>query len=227
MKNKVNFDEYSNEYNEIMEKQHSKFGEISYYSEYKVKILKNLFPNNKKLNILEYGCGIGRNLSYLEDTFKDSTIYGFDISDESLNIAKKENPNVKIITESIFHKYEKTFDLIFIAGVYHHISPSLRDEVTSKVKKLLKDDANLVIFEHNPYNPLTRHMVNTCEFDADAVLLSRRELIKLFENNNFKYVLSKYTLFIPPKLKKINFIEKYIYWLPLGGQYYVQLKNND
>lgn len=224
---KVDFNDYSDNYNEVMKEQHSKFGDITYYSKYKVDILKSMKNFSSNLNILEFGCGIGNNLPHIINTFKNSNVYAYDISLDSLKIAKDKNPSLKIISKDDFVKNENFFDIIFIAGVFHHIELNKRDEVSKELFKLLNKRGILLVFEHNPYNPLTRHMVNTCEFDKDAILLEKRNLIKLFLNNNFLLEKSKYTLFIPPKLKSFSFIEKFIGFLPLGGQYYVVMKKND
>ncbi len=123
----VNFDNYSDSYNEIMWRQHKIFGDIEYYSRYKILILKNILGTDK-IKILEFGCGIGRNLKYIREYFSDSVIYAYDISEKSIAIAKKENPGVHfIIKKEDLLKKESYFDAIFIAGVYHHIAPHLRD----------------------------------------------------------------------------------------------------
>ena len=222
---KVNFDEYSDEYLKLMEEQHSKYGDISYYSEHKAKITKKIA--NKNINIktiLEFGCGVGRNLPFLQQEFKDAKIYGSDISKESLEIAKQNNPNITFIHDEEMKQYINKFDLIFIAGVYHHIAPDLRKSVTEKIVTLLNQNGKLICFEHNPYNPLTRKMVNTCEFDKDAVLLTIDEIKHLFVKAGLHSLESAYTLFVPPKLKQFNFIEPFFKWLPLGGQHYVALE---
>lgn len=224
MKQKVNFDRFKDNYNDLMQKQHRIFGDISYYSEYKVFLAKKLLNNHQILNILEYGCGIGRNLKYLKNAFPKAIIYGTDISNGSLEIAKKNNPFVNIVKLQELDRFENYFDLIFIAGVYHHIEPQIRENVTRNIYLLQKNGGNTIVFEHNPYNPVTRMMVNTCEFDKDAVLLSKRELIDLFKRTGFIEIGSGYTLFFPPRLKKLNFIEPYLRVLPLGGQYYVIFK---
>lgn len=224
---KVDFNSYGNDYNKIMEEQHKKFGDISYYSEYKVKIIKDNIKNNKEPKILEFGCGIGRNLKYLFDISVDSEVYGFDISTESLKIAKNENPKAIIIEdEKCLYKMQEKFDLIFVAGVYHHIEPSFRDKITKNLRELLTKNGQLIIFEHNPYNPITRHLVNTCEFDSDAILIKKNDLLELFTRNKFIVQSSGYTLFFPPKLKFFSFLEKYIKWIPLGGQYYAIFKKS-
>lgn len=220
MTEKVDFNEYSDEYINIMDKQHSKYGDIEYYSEHKAKITKKFISSNVK-EILEFGCGIGRNLPSLQKEFPTSNLYGSDISTESLIIAKNNNIKVQFIQDDELEQYNEYFGLIFIAGVYHHIAPELRDEVTKKVISLLKPKGQLICFEHNPYNPLTRHMVNTCEFDNDAVLLNINEVKNIFVKQDLSVVKSAYTLFVPPKLKRLNFIEPFFSWVPFGGQHYV------
>lgn len=224
MNKKIDFDDYTKEYEDLLQTQHKRFGNVSYYSKYKIDILKSISHLSKPINILEFGCGIGRNLPFLESGFMDSTIYGFDISKKSIKKAKQDNPNIKFIKSDDFKNYDNFFDLIFIAGVYHHIPVEQRNFVSQQIYKLCKSNAKIVIFEHNPYNPLTMKMVNTCEFDKDAVVLKKNELIKLFLDNNYSYINSSYTLFLPPKLKILNFIEKYLFWCPLGGQYYIVVK---
>lgn len=221
--NKIDFDNYSEKYDQLMAKQHEKFGDINYYNKYKVEIVKRFF-SDRPSNVLEFGCGIGRNLKYFETLFNKINIFASDISEESLEKVRNLSLNINIIKDEELVEFKEYFDLIFISGVYHHIQPNYRINITKKLFDLLKKDGTIIIFEHNPYNPLTRHMVNTCEFDEDAVLMKKSEIIKLFEDNGFYCIKSEYTLFVPPKLSKLNFIEKYISWLPLGGQYFAIFK---
>jgi len=225
---KVNFDKYGRSYDDIMQNQHKNFGDIKYYAEYKIKILNSIVKRNTQdLKILEYGCGIGRNLPYISKAFHKSHVFGFDISKESLEIAKQSNKEVVIIeSEQELMRYKNYFDVIFIAGVYHHIEPSLRNNVTLNIFKLAANNCNVIVFEHNPYNPLTRRMVSTCEFDRDAVLLSKKELQSIFIRAGFKNNSGSYTLFFPPILKSLSFLEKFLKWLPLGGQYYIAVKKS-
>jgi SAM-dependent methyltransferase len=220
---KVDFDKYSDGYSELMRKQHAKFGDIDYYSMQKARITKIISPEDS-VNILEFGCGVGRNLPFIKNEYPNSNIYGYDISQDSIDIASNNNPDVKFFSEISDDRFYKKFDLIFISGVYHHIQPELRREVTSLIYDLLNDKGRIVCFEHNPYNPLTRHMVNTCEFDEDAVLLKAKELKKIFKAQGFKFRSSSYILFVPSRFKQFSFIEKYLTWLPLGGQYFVSFE---
>jgi SAM-dependent methyltransferase len=217
---KVNFDDYSNEYNAILENRLKIFSHnVDFFAERKIIILKNMLGYHPKM-ILEYGCGIGRNLSFLYKYFPVAKISGCDISKESLKLSEKYN------FAKFYHlgsdEIKEKFDLIFISCVFHHIDPQIRGEVVEYIFSLLTNKGCVFVFEHNPYNPLTRHLVDTCPFDTDAILLSMRECNNLFKSKGFSAMAQQYYLFFPPRLAKLYFIEEYLRWLPLGGQYFIQ-----
>ena len=85
----------------------------------------------------------------------------------------------------------------------------------------LRPGGRLFVFEHNPYNPVTRHLVNTCPFDADAVLLTRAETVSLLKAAGFEPSAAAYCLFFPQMLAVFRPLEAWLGWLPLGGQYFV------
>jgi len=58
-----------------------------------------------------------------------------------------------------------------------------------------------MIYEHNPFNPLTRHAVNTCSFDENAVLLKRVQVAKLFVKAGMEVVMQEYRVFFPAFFK--------------------------
>ena len=219
----IDFDNYAEKYDDLINSSTSFFEEdTSYFARYKVSIFKNLITNNP-VNILEFGCGTGRNLSYLQKAFPKANISGCDISQKSLSIAEKNNPNIELFNSNNHNQSLKNnFDAIFIACVLHHIKPPLWQETLKEIYNYMKKDASLIIFEHNPLNPVTRKLVNDCPFDKDAVLLRRSKTLDLMEKANLKDINSQYCLFLPEKLSKYSAIEKYISWLPLGGQYWVQ-----
>lgn len=220
LSDKVEFDEYAENYQKILQEQLSFFdGNEGYFAEYKIEIIKKYIKNTPK-KILEYGCGVGRNLKYLIQHFQQSIIYAADISKKSLDIAKADNPSVQFFLlgeDTIVDK----FDLVFVALVFHHIEPGLRSKVMEDISDLLQEGGNIFIFEHNPYNPITIYLVNTCAFDADAVLLKKRELIKLLIEAELSINTCRYTLFFPSVLKKLRFLEPMLGYLPLGGQYFI------
>ena len=81
---KVDFDNYADNYDEIMNNQLSSFEkDVSYFAEYKIvetkKYLKTL-PNK----ILDFGCGVGRNINFIEKHFDNAKLFGCDISSKSI-----------------------------------------------------------------------------------------------------------------------------------------------
>lgn len=221
---KVDFDKYAHKYENVLDKQLNFFGEEnSYFADYKVKLVKDTLDFEPK-NILEFGCGIGRNLKFFTKYFPTSEIFGSDISDKSLKIAKPENPTVKffMLDDNEIKNHTDKFDLIFISCVLHHIAPKLRKSSMDTVYSMLNKNGCAYIFEHNPYNPVTRHIVNTCEWDTDAILLNMKESVELFKNSGLDVTEKNYTLFYPAALKFMRFTENFLKKIPMGGQYYVK-----
>jgi len=220
---KVDFDKYAEDYENILKKDLVFFeSENSYFSEYKVKITRKVIPD-EPAEILEFGCGTGRNLKYLREYFPASKLEGCDISQKSLDISADSNKKTELfLIDGNFTKNRTNrYDLIFISNVYHHIKPEERKSTTGKIADLLKHGGKIMIFEHNPYNLLTRYIVDRCPFDEDAVLLKPKELKNLLKENTFCIKQFKYTLFFPRILKIFRPIESFIGFIPAGGQYYI------
>lgn len=220
---KIDFDNYAEDYEKILANGLKYFGEDnSYFAEVKIQILLNNLTDSPG-TILEYGCGIGRNFPYFIKYFPDTDLYGCDISVKSIEIASKLYPSVNFFKSEKYvdDKYINKFDLVFITNVLHHIIPEKRKKVLDKVRDMLKPNGLLIIFEHNPFNPLTRYVVKKCPFDFDTILLSSRELKKLIKLTGFVKLRSGYIIFFPSFLKIFRLFEKYMTQIPLGGQYYV------
>lgn len=221
---KVDFDDFAGEYENILDDQLDFFGEEnSYFAEYKIKTVKENI-GSRPANILEFGCGIGRNLKFFSEYFAGSDIHACDISAKSLSLAAKENPSVNIflLNESEINKYTGKFDLIFVSCVFHHIKPEERKESIRSIFTMLNKNGTVYIFEHNPFNPVTRHIVKTCPWDTDAILLNMNETVKLLQSAGLEISGKKYTLFFPSSLKFLRSVESFLGKIPFGGQYYVK-----
>ncbi len=221
---KVDFDSFASDYDKILEKDLEFFGEEnSYFAEYKIKIIKDTIQIQPD-KILDYGCGIGRNIKFYDQFFPDTRIFGCDISQKSLEIARKSNPNAEffLINDGNLDKYSGQFDIISISCVYHHIEPRLRKDTTNKIYSLLKPGGSFYIFEHNPNNPLTRKIVKDCVWDQDAILLKAKESANLMMDAGFKISKKRYTIFFPAFLKIFRPMEKFLGFIPIGGQYFMK-----
>jgi SAM-dependent methyltransferase len=220
MTDKVDFDKYTDNYNELL-REGTRFFSTSeeYFARYKVDLVRNMITGQVR-RVLEYGCGIGRNIRYLQKAFPSAEVIGTDISEASLSIAAKENADARFALESTDLNIGK-FDLVFVAGVFHHIPSDERASAISLLLRRIEPTGCICVFEHNPYNPVTRRIVDSCPYDADAVLLKPRELRGLFEDSGARVLGSSYCLFIPPSMSWLSPLEKHLGWLPLGGQYWV------
>ena len=218
---KINFDDYVQKYNTILSEQLHFFEEDNdYFAKYKVIKTKSLLKIPPK-NILDFGCGIGRSTFFLKQEFPFSTVYGCDTSEKSLIEAKKRVSSAHFLMPDELHASKLQFDLIFVACVFHHVTPSERQLLMEKLIYLSKISTNIVVFEHNPFNPITRHLVRSCPFDKDAVLLKPKELKTLFIKAGLKKLHCHYTLFFPSSLQFLRPLEHYLRFIPFGGQYVV------
>lgn len=220
MSQKVDFDAYTADYNRLLREGTGFFSASeTYFAAYKVEEVRRVIPLPVK-RILEFGCGIGRNVPFLAASFPGAEIVGTDVSAASIEQARQENPGHAFHVESALLDIG-TFDLVFVAGVFHHIAPAERPDTMALIARRLAPNAHLCIFEHNPYNPLTRRIVNNCPYDADAVLLNPSELALLMKAAGFDVLAKRYCLFVPPRLAALRRVERALTWLPLGGQYWI------
>ncbi len=197
MENKNEFDQYAEKYNTILSDQLNFFEQDnSYFAEYKILQLKELLVQDPR-RILDFGCGIGRSVAFLKQYFPKAHVVGGDVSPASLALAKKTYPDVSYLLLEGEWSEQNKFDLIFVSNVFHHIPPAERVQTIHTLANACEQGGRLVVFEHNPFNPVTRYLVNTCPFDHDAVLLKPNELKHLFRQAGFKQIKSQYTLFFP------------------------------
>lgn len=221
MQEKVDFDDHAENYNQLLREGVGFFSsDEAYFARYKVDLVRAA-TRLKPRRILEYGCGIGRNVSFLKQAFPVAEISGSDVAPLSLEIARKENPGVAFYLEDGSELQER-YDMIFVASVYHHIPPPQRASITAALTRRLNRGGEIYIFEHNPYNPVTRRIVSNCPYDADAVLLKPSETKALVRGASMSVTAAAYCLFIPPKLAALSWMERGLGWLPLGGQYWVR-----
>lgn len=221
MSKRIDFDKYRLNYNKILNEKTQFFSSNEdYFAKYKIDMVAcNLTSTPKR--VLEYGCGIGRNIPFLQSAFPHAAVYGSDIASDSLEQARADNPGALFFNENKPPADLEPFDLVFVSCVYHHIAISDRLNVTNTLMRRMAPSGNLFIFEHNPYNPITRYIVNSCPYDADAILLKPRELIRLLQESGLKIFKTSFCLFIPPRFSMLIGVEKILKWLPLGGQYMV------
>lgn len=222
------FDEFAKDYRETHDKSVQLSGADSdYFSEHKIlELLKHESPQ-EKIKILDFGCGDGNSLVYFRKHYPNAKLYGVDLSDKSISVAKMRNlPKVefKSFDGSKIPFADETFDIVFTSMVFHHIQFNLHAQIVKEIMRVMKPKARFYNFEHNPYNPLTRKVVRECEFDEDAVLLKPTYMKNLISVHGLTLNKLNYTLFVP-RHKMFTFLlglERILTWCPLGAQYYIK-----
>ena len=223
---KVDFDDYTERYNQLLKERTSYFSSSEeYFARYKVDLVRKQM-HHPVHRLLEYGCGIGRNIPFLQQVFPSAVISGSDISSASLEIARRDNIGVEFFREDENVEPTNLFDLIFVACVFHHIPVEQRSVVAKTLFNRLSPGGRLFVFEHNPFNPVTRRIVNNCSYDEDAVLLKPSELQRIISEAGLTVMRKAYCLFVPSSLSLLARMESRLGWFPLGGQYWVQAKRS-
>jgi len=113
-----------------------------------------------------------------------------------------------------------SFDLVFAVCVLHHVPPGgRRDALVGEMARLARPGGLVAIWEHNPWNPLTRHAVARCSFDRDATLLSLAEARRLLRRAGLSRIESRYGLFFPWRGHGWRRVERLLAQVPLGAQF--------
>lgn len=224
---KIDFDDYSEKYNEVLAKSVGRLAVsgCDFFDSFKINCIGDLFSSERQYSILDFGCGIGNLTVLLARRFRDSQIYGYDVSSKAVVVAQQKGENIKNLFFMNSLKGGKNYDIILAANVFHHIESSKRISTLQEIKDVLNPGGTVIIFEHNPLNPLTRYVVNRCPFDADAELISLRRFIRqgLACRLNVRY--SRYVLIFPWKHHMLRKIEKLFGSVPFGTQYMLLLNN--
>jgi len=223
--NKPEFDQYARQYDQVLgESMPEGLNEDGYFAEYKIALMATRLENQKPARILDFGCGAGRSLPYLDKYFPNTELFGYDLSSASLEIAATRTPRATLFSDWS-NISNMRFDAVVAANVFHHIPVERRLEALIQCRQVLAEGGQMFLFEHNPLNPVTRWIFERCPFDEDAEMLKLNKTLELIYKAGFRSEQHGYTLFFPRPLAFLRKIEPCLKYLPLGAQYYVQLAN--
>lgn len=224
----VEFDKFAEEYRSTHASNIKSSGETpEFFAEYKIKDVadyarKHAFPD--KIKILDFGAGVGTSVPYFKKYFPHAHVTCIDVSQKSLDIGQSR------FTEGVDFVHfdgqhipfdEHSFNIVFAACVFHHISHAEHANLLSEISRVLKPRGVFFVFEHNPYNPLTVRAVNTCPFDENAVLIKSTDMVQRIRSAGLGDIVQKYRIFVPGAIRYLRGLERYLTWLPLGAQYYI------
>ena len=198
----------------------------------KAEILKGIIPRHEsRLDVLDFGCGSGDFLFLLSKEFPHWKLAGTDVSIGMMNEAKQRycqtsSPfELKEIESAL--STDLKYDLVIACCVFHHIPPEEWSVAMSKISKALTPGGAIVVFEHNPWNPITSWVVARTEIDKNAILLTARTTRSLMIKSGLKIQKASSFLFTPPKFFFSSFFDKLFGWSAMGTQYYVMGLNKN
>ena len=213
------FDEYSTNYTQLVDQSVSISGEAAeYFSEYKARYLARLAGRDFAGRVLDYGCGVGVLSRFIKTHLPYASVDGFDVASGSI---EKVLPELKKqgCFSSDLAGLRRDYQLAVIANVLHHVVPRDRQAVMAEIAGRLASRGRVVVFEHNPLNPLTQWSVKHCRFDDDAILLHPGEASRYLAGAGLKKVRRDYVVFFPKFLAWLRPAEPMLAWLPAGAQY--------
>ena len=187
-----------------------------------LKTIAKKFPDQKKIKFLDVGCGHGIIHHYLNDNAPfDMDIHGIDPAATVIDFAQKAHKNFtyKVNEGTNFPYADDSFDVAKATCVMHHVEPAEWDNFLKEIKRVVKPGGLIFIYEHNPYNPMTRHLVNTCELDENAVLISSPDLKKRMKKVGLSEIKTDYIIFFPFNNSLFRTMETALTSLPFGAQY--------
>jgi len=210
------FDDYAKSYEGLHRASIAASGEDpAYFHEYKIDCLRR--KGLLRGPLLDYGCGTG-NLTERFDRLPREVdeLHGYDPSSESLVEAKERAPRATLHSE-VESLPKAHFATAVLSGVLHHVPVAERKGVLDRVRDSLRPGGHIVVFEHNPLNPVTRKAVRDCPFDDDAILLWPWEAKRLLRNQ-FESVSLDYIVFFPKPLAFLRSLEPRLHRVALGAQ---------
>ena len=224
------FDKFADEYRSLHAANISITGEgPEYFAEYKMRDLATEYAAHHAKSggapaILDFGAGVGTSVPFVLKYLPRARVTCVDISAKSLAIGQ-----ARFADQARFLRFDgeniplpdASADIAFAACVFHHIADEKHLGLLREFHRVLGSNGLAFVFEHNPYNPLTLHAVNTCPFDENATLIPARAMQQKLLAAGFRKAHVRYRIFFPSSLCALRPLEKGLTWLPLGAQYYV------
>jgi SAM-dependent methyltransferase len=221
---RADFEAFKDKYGQEIQKSIDFIGQdFEFFIRRKAEILTRLVEQElgdpKKFKVLDVGCGIGLTDQHLTGHFKK--VFGVDLSRGVVKKAAALNPkgSYKAYPGGKLPHPSNSMDVTFAICVLHHVEPVERDLFLSELARVTRKGGLVMIFEHNPLNPLTRVAVSRCDMDKDAHLVGLGATSGLLTSGRLQVFKKEYIFFSPWTF--LSGLDGLLGWLPLGAQYFV------
>lgn len=223
------FDKFAQEYKSIHTANIKIFGESpEYFSEYKMRDLKRIVKENPNISesghFLDFGSGAGWSVPSFRKHLPNARLTCVDVSKSCLEIGKLHHGSSAyfVCYDGVRIPFsDNTFEGEYVFCVFHHIPLNEQIQLLQELQRVLKPKGTIMLYEHNPLNPLTVQTVNNCPFDKNAVLIRAWTMRRRLESAGFVAPTINYRVFFPQALCGLRWMENWLKWLPLGAQYYI------
>lgn len=221
------FDKFATEYRNLHAANIRLSGEDpEYFAEYKVVDIAAELRREQAIahKALDFGAGVGYSVPFFARHMPTTRVTCLDVSRTSLELGAARHgaaAEFRHFDGRQIPYADGTFDVALASCVFHHIAHDEHVALLAEIRRVLAPGGRLFIFEHNPWNPLTRHAVNTCEFDEHAELVRAPTMRSRVRAAGFAAPIVRYRIFFPRVLRALRPLEARLTWLPLGAQYYV------
>lgn len=222
------FDAVADEYLQLHSRNISASGESpEFFARYKIEDVACEIRRHALdvREILDFGSGIGNSLPHFQSLFPKATVTCADVSARSLAISQQRFPEVRArhaeITGQRLPLEDASVDVSFSACVFHHIAASEHLHWLQELRRVTRPGGLLIVYEHNPLNPLTVSAVRNCPFDENAVLIRAGVLVGRTRAAGWQRPKRTYRMFFPRALAFARPTERWLGRVPLGAQYFV------
>jgi SAM-dependent methyltransferase len=200
------FDQYSQSYSEDIDKVIGIFGKKhDFFIQAKADIilpaLTALDKDISWLKVLDVGCGVGLVHPHLQG--RVGALHGAEVSGESLDIARRNNPGVTydIYDGGVLPYADASFDAAYAIGVMHHVPSEKWPAFLREMRRVVRPGGLVLQIEHNPE------------------LLTPWRLRRLMKDAGLTRVWTHYVLFTPFAGKAFRLLDRLLKRVPLGTQY--------
>lgn len=226
---RAEFDKFADEYRAMHAGNIAISGENpEYFAEYKVRdLVRSYYASLGHIEapcVLDFGAGVGTSVPFMRRYMPQARLTCIDVSPKSLEVGRARfggEAEFVLFNGTRIPFPDGSFDIVFAACVFHHIDHREHVTLLRELLRVLVSGGIVLVYEHNPYNPLTRHAVNTCPFDENAHLIPAQRMRRGFVAAGFIHPYIRYRVFFPSVVRGLRRLEPWITWLPFGAQYYV------
>jgi 2-polyprenyl-3-methyl-5-hydroxy-6-metoxy-1,4-benzoquinol methylase len=215
------FNQYARDYKSLLDRSVQMSGDSAeYFCEYKARYIDRIVGPRFSGKVLDFGCGVGLLAARLKQHLPTAAVHGYDPSPESIRLIPPDVAATGHFSDNL-GDFDADYQLVVLSNVMHHIAQVKREQTIVDIVAHLAPGGKLILFEHNPWNPLTRWVVRHCPFDEGVVLLRPRTVSAYFRRATLTVSRHDFVVFFPKMLSVFRAFEPWLSWLPAGAQYAV------